>query len=279
MKKVVFFGAGDFVIPVVETLRNQGLILVITTETTGKFIEYLTSNNIEFVSGRLLDEGVIKKLQALHPNVGILASYGALIPQEIIDLFPLGILNIHPSLLPKFKGPAPVPYTITAGEAETGVTIIQMDDKLDHGPIVAQERMLLQGNETSQELLELLFLKSAEMVQKIVQDINSGLKIESNPQDPNNESWSEKLEKEDGKIDLNNPPKSDELDRKIRAFYPWPGVYLTASLSGKEKKLKLLPQGRVQVEGKNPMSYSDFINGYGMEAEEILNKLQLPYVN
>lgn len=279
MKKIVFFGAGDFVIPVVETLRNQRLILVITTETTGKFIEYLTSNNIEFVSGRLLDEGVIKKLQALHPGVGILASYGALIPQEIIDLFPLGILNIHPSLLPKFKGPAPVPYTITAGEAETGVTIIQMDDKLDHGPIVAQERMLLQGNETSQELLELLFLKSAEMVQKIVQDINSGLKIESNPQDPNNESWSEKLEKEDGKIDLNNPPKSDELDRKIRAFYPWPGVYLTASLSGKEKKLKLLPQGRVQVEGKNPMSYSDFINGYGMEAEEILNKLQLPYVN
>lgn len=279
MKKIVFFGAGDFVIPVVETLRNQRLILVITTETTGKFIEYLTSNNIEFISGRLLDEGVIKKLQALHPGVGILASYGALIPQEIIDLFPLGILNIHPSLLPKFKGPAPVPYTITAGEAETGVTIIQMDDKLDHGPIVAQERMLLQGNETSQELLELLFLKSAEMVQKIVQDINSELKIESNPQDPNNESWSEKLEKEDGKIDLKNPPKSDELDRKIRAFYPWPGVYLTASLKGQEKQIKLLPQGHVQVEGKNPMSYKDFINGYGKEAEEILNKLQLPYVN
>lgn len=275
MKQIVFFGAGDFVIPVVETLRSQGLVLVITTETTGKFIEYLTSNNIEFVSGRLMDESVIKKLQALHPDVGILASYGALIPQKVIDLFPLGILNIHPSLLPKFKGPAPVPYTITAGETETGVTIIQMDDKLDHGPIVAQKRMVLQGNETSQELLELLFLKSAEMVQKIVQDINSGLKIESNPQDPNNESWSEKLEKEDGKIDLKNPPKPDELDRKIRAFYPWPGVYLTTSLSGKEKKVKLLPQGRVQVEGKNPMSYKDFINGYGEDAKIILNKLQL----
>lgn len=285
MRKIVFFGAGDFVIPVIEVLKDNGLVLVITTETDGKVIDYLKLNNIEYISSRFLEDSTKKALEKIQPDFGVLASFGAIIPKKIINIFQLGIINIHPSLLPKFKGPAPVPYTITAGEKETGVTIIQMDEELDHGPIISQKTIKLEGNETSEELLELLFSESTQMVKQIVQDVNKGLEIKSKPQSKNNESWTEKLKKEDGKIDLKNPPDPEELDRKIRAFYPWPGVYLTVSLSGKEKKLKLLPQRKqgkskatlpqqVQVEGKNPMSYKDFINGYS-EGYSILQQLNL----
>lgn len=285
MRKIVFFGAGDFVIPVIEVLKDNGLVLVITTETDGKVIDYLKLNNIEYISSRFLEDSTKKALEKIQPDFGVLASFGAIIPKKIINIFQLGIINIHPSLLPKFKGPAPVPYTITAGEKETGVTIIQMDEELDHGPIISQKTIKLEGNETSEELLELLFSESTQMVKQIVQDVNKGLEIKSKPQSKNNESWTEKLKKEDGKIDLKNPPDPKELDRKIRAFYPWPGVYLTVSLSGKEKKLKLLPQRKqgkskatlpqqVQVEGKNPMSYKDFINGYS-EGYSILQQLNL----
>ncbi len=275
MKKVVFFGSGYFVIPVIKALQDQGLVLVVTNEPKGRLVDYLKKHKIPYIYSQLKDSLAIDKIKEIEPDLAVLASFGVYIPDSIISLFPLGILNVHPSLLPEFKGPSPVQFTILSGTRKTGVTIIQMDEEFDHGPIVAQESVDLTGNETSPELLESLFEVGAKLIKNIVQDVNSGLQIQSTPQDHKNETWSIEIEKKDGKIDLKNPPEKLELLRKIRAYHPWPGVHLTVSLNGKSKILKLMPYDTVQVEGKNPMSYKDFLNGYGHDAESILNQLKL----
>lgn len=275
MKKIVFFGSGYFVIPVIKTLQDQGLSLVVTNESKGRLIDYLKKYNIPYVYSDLKKPEDISRITDLKPDLGVLASYGEFIPQQIIDVFPLGILNIHPSLLPEFKGPSPIQSTILSGITKTGVSVILLDDEIDHGPIVTQKDVELSGKETSSELLESTFLLGAEMINTVVQDVNKGLSIKSNPQSIKEESWSLRIEKKDGLIGLSNPPQKDELLRKIRAYHPWPGVYLTISLSGKDKILKLMPNDTVQVEGKNPMSFKDFINGYGKEAEDILSTLHL----
>lgn len=275
MKNIVFFGSGYFVIPVIKVLQDQGLLLVVTNESKGRLIDYLKKYNIPYIYSDLKNPSDVLKIIDLKPDIGVLASFGAFVPKKIIDSFSLGILNIHPSLLPKFKGPSPIQFTILNGDTKTGVTIIQLDNELDHGPIVLQNEVKLNGSETSQELLESLFTEGAELIKKIIQDVNNGLKIQSSPQDHNLESWSLHIEKSDGKIDLSNPPPKEELLRKIRAFYPWPGVHLNVSLGGKERILKLMPSDMVQVAGKNPMSYKDFINGYGNDALTILQKLSL----
>lgn len=276
MKKIVFFGSGYFVIPVIEKLKDTGLKLVITHESKGRLINYLKKHNIPYISSDLKDSLVISKIQDLKPDIGVLASFGAFIPQEVIDLFPLGILNIHPSLLPKLKGPSPIQYTILSGNTTAGITVIKLDDQIDHGPIAIQKEVHLNGSETLESLTELMFYEGAALIKELVQKMENGQKIEYKVQRHENESWSKKIEKDDGKIELSQPPKLDELERTIRAFYPWPGVYLTASLSGKEKIIKLLPQRMLQVEGKKPMNVKDFINGYGKDAIHILT--QLSYV-
>lgn len=274
-KKIVFFGSGYYTIPIIEKLKDEGLILVVTTEPKGHLIDYLGKHKVPFLYSRLKSTEDIKKIQDIKPDLGVLASFGAILPKQIIDLFPMGILNIHPSLLPKYKGSSPIQFTILDGINVSGVSVIKLDDKVDHGSIVTQKEVKLTGNETLESLTELMFEKGSELIYKIVQDINNGLKIELKPQSIKDESWTQKIAKKDAEIDLVNPPSKEVLKRQIRAFYPWPGVHLSASLGGKIKILKLMPNDIVQVEGKNPMSYKDFINGYGQDAKQILEKLSL----
>ncbi|OIP57627.1 MAG: hypothetical protein COX79_04580 [Candidatus Levybacteria bacterium CG_4_10_14_0_2_um_filter_36_16] len=274
-QRIVFFGSGYYVIPIVEKLRQHNLQLVVTTEVEGKFVTYLEKNNIPFIQSRLKEKIDIEKIEQLKPTLGILASYGAIIPKKIISIFPLGIFNIHPSLLPKYKGPSPVQFTILNGDKKSGTTIIKLDDKVDHGPILGQIEMSLNGDETMLVLTEKLFFLGASLIEKIIQKLEKGTEFQEIPQDHKKELWTQKIEKKDGSIDLNKLPNSEDLDRKIRAFFPWPGIYLTASLGGEKKLIKLFPQKKIQVEGKNAVSYKDFINGYGKDAKNVLEKLKL----
>lgn len=271
--KIVFFGSGYYTIPVIEKLRGSGLVLVVTIEVEGKLIDYLRKEDIPYLYSHLNNEKDIKKVQDLKPDVGVLASYGAFIPKKIIGLFPLGILNIHPSLLPKYKGPSPIQYAILDGEKNTGVSIIKLDDKIDHGPIISQKPFKIGEKDTLKNATELMFSEGADMIYEIIQKMLKGLLIKETPQRIKGESWTEKIDKARGEIFIDNPPQVSDLDRMIRAFYPWPGVYLTASLGKNKRILKLLPNNMYQVEGKLPMSYKDFLNGHGNDAAYILAKL------
>jgi len=277
-KRIIFFGSGWFVIPVVEKLISHGLDLVITNDKNedSKLIKFCQDNNIKTVIASTASDLLSYKSLLINHDLAILASYGAFIPDEIIDLFPEGIINIHPSLLPKYKGPSPVQYQLLNGETTVGVTIIKLDDQIDHGPILAQRPYILQGNETSEDLLSILFEIGAELVGDQITKLEREEKLVETPQDHSQENWSYKIEKKDGSIDLdklNSNPHT--LNHMIRAFYPWPGVWFKANLKGQEKIVKLLPENRIQVEGKMPVSYKDFINGFGEEGMLLLQKLNL----
>ena len=274
-QRIVFFGSGWFVIPVIEKLIDRGLLLVVTNEHNGKVVSYCNEKNIDFVSSDLKDKEVIEKIKSLDPTVAILASYGAFIPDSVINLFPHGIVNIHPSLLPKWKGPSPVQYSLLNGDEITGVTLIKLDDQIDHGPILSQKPYTLTGTETSEDMLSILFEIGADLVVEQIEHLENSEQLKEVPQDHNKETWSYKIEKTDGQININNLSTTYSLNNMIRALYPWPGVWTKAILKGQEKIVKLLPEDKIQVEGKNPMSYKDFVNGFGEEGKNLLKQLSL----
>lgn len=277
-QKIVFFGSGDFTIPVVQKLLPHGLDLIVTNDKTpnSQLAKFSSENNINVLTCSSSSDLVNHKSLIINHNLAILASYGAFVPKSIIDSFDNGIINIHPSLLPKYKGPSPVQYALLNGETITGVTLIKLDDEIDHGPILSQKPYNLTGNETSEDLLSILFEIGAEMVEEIVIKLENGETITQTPQDHTKETWSYKITKQDGFIDLSKlPTPNSQIKNMIRAFHPWPGVWFISRIKNQELRIKLLPEGRIQVEGKNPMNYKDFINGFGEEGKELLENLHL----
>jgi methionyl-tRNA formyltransferase len=284
-QNVVFFGSGWYTIPVVKKLIPLGLDLVVTTEKNpdSLFLKFCNENNLKTIQVSNASEIINQKSLIINHNVAILASFGEIIPQSLIDTLPHGVINIHPSLLPKFKGPSPIQYTLLSGDPITGVSIIKLDDKVDHGPILAQQPYSLTGNETAEDLLSILFEIGADLTEDIVTKIQKGEKIAETPQDHTLESWSYKIKKNDGYINISTLSSSEleirnfklELARKVRAYYPWPGVWFIARIKDKELRIKLLPENKIQPEGKNPMSYKDFLNGYEEEGRNLLIKLGL----
>jgi len=277
-QKIVFFGSGDFTIPVMQKLLPHGLELVVTNDKNPNSLlsKFCYENNIEVLICSSSAGLINHKSLIINHNVAILASYGAFIPKSIIDEFPNGIINIHPSLLPKYKGPSPVQYTLLNGETITGVTLIKLDNQIDHGPILSQKPYNLIGNETSEDLLSILFEIGAEMIEEIVVKFENNKIVNETPQDHTKESWSYKITKQDGMLDIYKLQTINyKLENMIRAFYSWPSIWFTTNLKGQVKLVKLLPENRIQVEGKNPMNYKDFINGFGNEGMDLLSKLRL----
>lgn len=279
-QKIIFFGSGWYTIPVIKKLIPLGLDLVVSTENEGKLIDFCKENNIKTLTVNSASELINHQSLFTNHQVAVLASYGALVPDEIINIFPQGIINIHPSLLPKWKGPSPIQYSLLNGDSITGVSLIKLDHELDHGPILSQKPYTLQGNETAEDLLSILFEIGAEMAEEIIQKLENGEKLVETVQDHSQETWSYHIEKKDGELKFDSPELKTEnwklkIDRMIRAYFPWPGVWFMTRIKNQELRIKLLPEGRIQVAGKNPMSYKDFVNGFGEEGKQILEKLHL----
>jgi methionyl-tRNA formyltransferase len=276
---IIFFGSDRFVIPVLENLQKHYAIpLVITTEHTsmGVLSTYCKQNTIPCFSIQQFTKEILQQIKETNSQVAVLAYFGLILPQSVLELFPKGIINIHPSLLPKFRGPTPVQSAVLAGDIETGVSIIRLDDKVDHGPLLGQEKEPLLETDTSETLHEKLFTKGANLLETVLPSYLSG-KLVPTPQDDTKASFTKKLTRDAGYIDsslLENKQLKEEIARKIRAYYPWPGVWTKTHIKDKEIRIKLLPQEMLQVEGKKPMSYKDFINGYP-EKREWLRKLSL----
>ena len=159
------------------------------------------------------------KLQAFGAPAAVLAAYGKIVPQEIIDIFPKGIINIHPSLLPKHRGPTPLESAILQGDKETGVSLMQLVAKMDAGPVYAQETVLLRGDETKQILADQLAHIGANMLIQYLPDILSG-KLKPAKQDDLKATYDKKVEKSASEIDWNKP--AEELEREVRAYAGWP---------------------------------------------------------
>ncbi len=276
--KIVFFGSSKYVIPIIEVLkRDFDLALVVTTERNSfdPIPSYCLSQKIPYLSVSTFSAKVNSQLLNVNCQLAVLADFGLIIPKEILNDFPKGIINIHPSLLPKYRGPTPVQNAILNGDEKTGVTIIKLDNQIDHGPILAQKEVLISSSDNAQTLYEKLFRIGAELLH---QNLNKYIKgeIKLSEQDHSKATITRLLTREDGYIDISkikDQRSKINLDRMIRAFHPWPGVWTKWKMeNGKWKILKFLPEGKLQVEGKKPMSYQDFLNGYP-KAKEILSKI------
>lgn len=206
-------------------------------------------------------------LTGLNPDLAVLVAFGQIIPKEILKIPKLGFLNVHPSLLPKYRGPSPIQQAILDGEKTTGVTIIKLDEELDHGPILAQREVELEANDTHLTLIEKLGAIGSNLLLETLPDYISG-KIKAQDQNHAQATMTKKITKEDGHIDLLNPPDPFLLNRMIRAYYPWPTVWTEIKLESqrvkesKKLRIKLLPEKMVQVEGKKPTTVEMFAKLY-----------------
>ncbi|MEA2578577.1 MAG: methionyl-tRNA formyltransferase [Chloroflexota bacterium] len=164
----------------------------------------------------------IAAVLALRPDLLVLADYGQIVPAALLGV-PLGALNLHPSVLPRHRGSTPIPAAIMAGEAETGVSLMRMDEGLDTGPIVDQERVALDGTETTPALEALLEHVAAGLLDRNLGRWISG-ELEPRPQDDAGATLTRPLRREDGRLDPRRTPI--QLERQVRAYQPWPGSFV-----------------------------------------------------
>jgi methionyl-tRNA formyltransferase len=190
---------------------------------------------------RARNEAFLAELRALRPDLIVVVAYGQILPQSILDLPPHGCLNLHTSLLPKYRGAAPIQWAIANGDSQTGVTIIQMDAGLDTGPIVTTRLAAIRDEDDAPIMHDRLARLGAELLVKTVPEY-CAKRIFPQSQPAEGASHARKIEKEDGRLDWTRP--AQVLLNRHRAFTPWPGSYTL--LPGTEKN-RLLKVWRMQI--------------------------------
>lgn len=333
---VIFFGTSSFAVPILEALfptQWRPRIVVTTPERPAgrglkprpspvkqKALEYglevwepvrFAPNKVEVLNNHLAwnsrdqkgagargGPGWADRMAALAPDLFILAAYGKIIPRTVLAVPKAGSLNVHPSLLPRWRGPAPIQYAILNGDSVTGVTIMAMDEEVDHGPILAQSSVAILPDDTSETLEKKLCREGARLLLETLPSWSQG-NITPRRQDHAKATYTHLLTKENGAIDWSFP--AVDIARRIRAFTPWPGTHTfwnenggrritivraipdssaktpenpidtdqePGSVFSKEKRL-LVAAGNgalevleLQLEGKRAMNGKEFLNGY-----------------
>jgi methionyl-tRNA formyltransferase len=260
--------------------------------------KWATENNLPVLQpDKIRKPEWIEKIRELNPDLIILCAYGQIIPQEILDIQKYKALNIHPSLLPCWRGASPIQSVIMNGDKETGACLMIMDAEMDHGPIIKNSKFKIQNSKiTYKELENQLIDVASDLLIKTLPDWIEG-KITPKPQDHEKATICKLIKKEDGKIDWNK--SAEEIERQIRAFTEWPESYTNfdnkilkileaetenkktdpSTILGEGKKIGevfldenknlcvqtgngILILKQVQLEGKKPMSARDFLNGH-----------------
>lgn len=269
--KIVFFGNTKFSLIGARIIHNElGLSQIITLpdrpDKRGRIQPnplkiFAIEKKIPYLLADKITDITIEGISKLKPDFLIVEDYGLILPKILLDLPKYAPLNIHHSLLPKYRGTSPAPAAILSGDKITGVSVIAMNDRVDAGDILAQKEYVIKPSDTTQSLLTELNKLGGEIIIPIIKDFQKA-KLNALKQDESKATYSTRMNKSDGRIDLENPPGKEKLDRMIRAYYPWPGVWTTIRIKNKELRIKFLPDQKIHVEGGKPMSKKDFINGY-----------------
>lgn len=260
----------------------------------GPVKEFSDRQKIPVLEPKKLDGEMIETLKNLDPDLIIVTAYGKMIPKEILEIPRYKSINVHPSMLPEFRGPSPIQNAILSGKKETGITIMLMDEKMDHGDILAQTKIKIDPNENAETLSKRIVELSANL---LLETITNWIekKIKPQKQDDSKATYCQLIEREDGHIFWNE--KAVEIYNKFRAFTPWPGIFTAWEKDGHIIRLKLVnikiqekdPEEKyevgevfrlnskeigvktakgvivleeVQLEGKNPLKINEFLNGY-----------------
>lgn len=265
--RIIFFGNTKYSVIGADILhRELGLSRIVTLpdkpDKRSRIVpnpvkQFASANKIPVSEVEKITSGVIDQIEALQPDFFVVEDYGLILPEKLLTVPRYAPLNIHHSLLPKYRGPSPAPSAILAGEKISGVTVIHMNKRMDAGDIYAQTNYTLSESDTTDSLLTILNQLGAELAVSTINDILQKNALRK-PQDENEATYTHFLKKSDGRIDMNNPPDPEKLDRMIRAYYPWPTVW--TKLDG--KIIKFYPERKLQMEGKNIISLKEFLNGY-----------------
>jgi methionyl-tRNA formyltransferase len=229
-------------------------------------------------------EALTSILKSIGPDVVVVAAYGMIVPSEALAVPKYGMINFHPSLLPLYRGPSPITAPILNGDQETGVTIIKMNEKMDEGGILAQERITLDGTETNPGLSIKLTEIGLKLLRSVLEQVE---KIEPKEQDDKQASYTKLIKKTDGQIDWDSATAS-QIERMARAYTPWPGVYsfwnskkidfyeievMDNQLDPGEIRIKdnkiiigtkkgSFSPSYLKIEGKNKVSVEEFLRGH-----------------
>jgi methionyl-tRNA formyltransferase len=301
---IFFAGSPSFAVPSLDAIAaSQHQICGVLTSPDkeagrGKKIESSRVKEAALAHGlpvftpEKLHQQCIEEVKGLKPDILVVAAYGKIFKKEFLDIFPKGGINLHPSLLPRHRGPSPVAATIIAGDSVGGVTIQKLALRMDSGDILVQKRFHLNGTETTGELEHRFSLMGAELLVKILDDIEQG-KAVLYTQKEDQATYCKLIKKENGSIAWEEPVII--IERKIRAYYPWPGAYTTfkglhlvitrANIVHTEKKDEEKKSGyvigwnkesgllvqtgegvlgilRLQLQSKNEMDFRAFLNGH-----------------
>jgi len=241
---------------------------------------------------RVRRPAVVEQLRAMAPEAMVVVGYGQIIPKAILEIPPLGIINVHASLLPKYRGAAPIQWAIARGETHTGVTTMRINEGLDTGDILLKWETAIDPEENAVELGRRLAVAGADLLVRTLAELPT---IQAQPQDDSQATYAPILKKEDGKIDWTLSAR--EILNRIRGFEPWPGGYgflrgqrlqiWSAAIGdqrvppgalrvvnrklyagcGREESIELR---EVQLEGKKRMPAAAFMNGFSLSSDEVL---------
>lgn len=236
MPRIIFMGTPEFALSALKTLidHNHNVVAVYTqpprpkgrghNETLSPVHIFANQHNIPVHHPiSLKSDGELQIFKSYNVDLAIVAAYGLILPNSILNAPKLGCINIHASLLPKWRGAAPIQRAIENGDSETGITLMQMDDGLDTGDMLIKAKINIEHNDTSQTLFEKLQVLGAQCLLENLNDILNG-KTQPVPQITADATYAKKLMKEESL--LNAVMHAKILEQKIKAFTPWPGTYL-----------------------------------------------------
>ena len=306
--RIVFMGTPDFAAAILKRLIDTGRNVVgvfsqpdkpvgrkqviMPTATKALAMEY---NIPVFQPAKLRDGEALKIMQELKPDLTVVAAYGKILPKDILDVPPLGNVNVHGSLLPKYRGSAPIQWSVINGDEVTGITTMYMAEGMDTGDMIMKFELPIGENETAGELFDRMAELGAESIEKTLELFDKG-EVKSVPQNEEEATYAPMLKKEMGEIDFGKTAK--EIHNLVRGLNPWPTAYtffegktvivheakVSEGFFGSEGELldeKKFIVGckngavefiTVQPEGKNKMSGADFIRGRRLEKGTIFGK-------
>lgn len=285
--KYAFFGTGPLAESVVATLMRAGYepALIVTKPdapqgrhmalTAPHIKTWAQMKNIPVLQPEKFDDALYHQLVTSDCKLFVLASYGKIIPETILQIPEHGVLNVHPSLLPRYRGPSPIESVLLDGAMTTGVSIIKLDAQMDHGPILTQTAFMINPETTSGTMeVECGQLGGELLVQVLPHYLDGTLTLKE--QDHSQATTCKKITKDLGEINLHT--RADEVQRKYRALTPWPGLYffithkervvrikvnkVILTLSGSESLVASDVIISVTPEGKSEISFEDFKRGY-----------------
>lgn len=304
--KIIFFGTPQFAKIILSSLienKNFDIVCVVTNPdkligrkkilTPSPVKQLAIENNIEILQpAKLKDADFINRLKEISADLFVVASYGKIIPKEVLDIPKNGCINIHGSMLPEYRGASPIQFALLDGEKETGITIMLMDEGMDTGPILSQEKIKIEESDIFSTLSEKMARLGARMLEKTLPDWIGG-KIKPIKQDDSKATYTRLFKPEDYEIDFNKT--AEEIKNKIRALYP--DAYAELRIKNYESRIKVLEVKKIkeivgeeikktgnlfvfdkklfvkcktgyvellklQPAGKNIMSGKDFLNGH-----------------